>query len=261
MSTPPARPEGTGQRFLIDGKLLEEAEALALFRHGRIDAHLLDARQRTALEMLGRLIPQGAVLDVGCYAGTFTEMARRRSPRLRVMGCDAVDDHIRLAKLLYPDHAADYIRCSVYGLAFPDASFDGVSFQAVIEHVDRPVDAVREIHRVLKPGGVVIVNTPNAASLAALAYGFLREVRGVGRRLRRRPSRMPHEIFFAESEWNRHIYAWTVPTLTTLFVVNGYEYVEHRLIGNDPVTRAIPGMGREILLAVRKSHPAPTGIV
>jgi SAM-dependent methyltransferase len=249
------------QHFSIDGKVLDEDQALGLFDHGRVSLDRTDWRQRKVLDMVGRLAPQGLLLDVGCYSGAFTELVRGAHPGLRPIGCDAVDDHVRLARLLYPAHPDDYRLSSVYLLDFPDNCFDCITLQEVLEHLDRPVDALREIHRALKPGGVLIVTTPNAAAVSTLAYGAFREARAALRRLGHRPPRVPHEIFFAESDWNRHIYAWTVPTLTTICLVNGYDYIEHCLTGDHLLSRILPGIGSIIVLAVRKTKPAPARII
>jgi SAM-dependent methyltransferase len=57
---------------------------------------------------------------------------------------------------------------------YPDASFDVVVFSELIEHLGvNPVRALAEIHRVLRPGGIVVVTTPNALSLERFAT-FLR---------------------------------------------------------------------------------------
>ena len=48
----------------------------------------------------------------------------------------------------------------------PDESFDVVTMDAVIEHVYDPIDALRQIHRCLKPGGVVALKTPKYGGLS-----------------------------------------------------------------------------------------------
>jgi SAM-dependent methyltransferase len=48
------------------------------------------------------------------------------------------------------------------GLPFPDSSFDGVVAKDLLEHVDDPVAVVREVARVLKPGGRVFASSPDA---------------------------------------------------------------------------------------------------
>ncbi|MFW5722573.1 MAG: class I SAM-dependent methyltransferase [Desulfohalobiaceae bacterium] len=52
-------------------------------------------------------------------------------------------------------------------LPFDDASFDGILFSEGIEHLDAQVAVLREMARILKPGGVLIVTTPNLLNLEA----------------------------------------------------------------------------------------------
>ncbi len=49
---------------------------------------------------------------------------------------------------------------------YPDRSFDAVTLSHVIEHVPNPIETLIECARILKPGGMLIVLTPNAASLS-----------------------------------------------------------------------------------------------
>ncbi len=53
------------------------------------------------------------------------------------------------------------------GLPFEDGRFDCVVLQEVIEHLQNPVLVMKEIHRVLKPGGVFILSTPNMLNLSS----------------------------------------------------------------------------------------------
>jgi 2-polyprenyl-3-methyl-5-hydroxy-6-metoxy-1,4-benzoquinol methylase len=73
-------------------------------------------------------------------------------------------------------YAAEHTGCPVYAgtlekAAFPSESFDVVTLTDVIEHVPEPVELMREIHRILRPGGVVFIVTPNFASLFVWLYG------------------------------------------------------------------------------------------
>jgi ubiquinone/menaquinone biosynthesis C-methylase UbiE len=50
---------------------------------------------------------------------------------------------------------------SILEMPFPDAHFDIVVSSEVIEHTPNPEQAIKEIYRVLKPGGVMVLSTPN----------------------------------------------------------------------------------------------------
>ena len=64
--------------------------------------------------------------------------------------------------------------CDAHWIPFEDASFDGVIAQAVIEHVADPQACAAEIHRVLKPRGLVYADTPFMQQVHAGAYDFTR---------------------------------------------------------------------------------------
>ena len=66
------------------------------------------------------------------------------------------------------------IVCDAHALPFADETFDGVVVQAVLEHVVEPARCVAEIHRVLKPGGLVYAETPFMQQVHAGAYDFTR---------------------------------------------------------------------------------------
>jgi SAM-dependent methyltransferase len=54
---------------------------------------------------------------------------------------------------------------------FAPESFDAISMFHVLEHEQQPLDLLRRVHRILKPGGRLLVGVPNAASLARRLFG------------------------------------------------------------------------------------------
>jgi len=101
---------------------------------------------------------KGDLLELGCGEGRGVELLSPLASSY--MALDKIDEVIQSLKKQYPD--VDF-RQAVFppfeGLA--DNSFDSiVSFQ-VIEHVKEDGDFLKEIHRVLKPGGVAVLTTPN----------------------------------------------------------------------------------------------------
>jgi 2-polyprenyl-3-methyl-5-hydroxy-6-metoxy-1,4-benzoquinol methylase len=210
------------------------------------------------------LVEGHSVVDVGCYSGEFVAELLRRDPSRDVAGVDYDEEGLKLARLLHPELVERYRRSSAYDLDLPDESVDCVTFQEVIEHLEGPAVAIKEINRVLRPGGVLVVTTPNAYALSHFV-AFARSE--LVRRIRRQKPALADAVFYDAWEWNRHIYCWTPSTLLTLLRVNGFAY-DHHTYAADPSTfagralhRALPFLGTETILRVRKVAPASRQLV
>jgi len=75
------------------------------------------------------------------------------------------------------------------------------------------------------------------------------------------PAKVPDEIFFDNIEWNRHLYAWTIPTLHTLLKVNGFICIEQKIISDDLVSKIFPPFGSVIIMKVRKIKASDNTII
>ncbi len=135
-----------------------------------------------AREILRAGIARSArTLDIGTSTGTNLRMLRELGFR-DVIGVDASEEAIRYCagKGLAPVRKGD--ACA---LPFADASFDLVLATDIIEHVDDDLLALREIARVLAPGGKALITVPAFPSL----WGLQDEVARHKRRYRMRPLR------------------------------------------------------------------------
>lgn len=131
-------------------------------------------------ELLDKHIRQGMKwLDLGCGHTIIPEWVRGSVPFQRALiercqlavGYDPVDARPHIAGM--EKHVGKFD-----DLPYPDGSFDLVTANMVVEHVEDPRKFAADISRVLKPGGIFLVHTPNADNpvirAAALLPGFVK---------------------------------------------------------------------------------------
>lgn len=133
-----------------------------VYTHGYHPSVLRSHSNRTVENSAAYLIPELApglhLLDVGSGAGTITaDLAARLAPG-RVTALELTREALDLSRAAiarHDEHNVDFALGNVQALGFPDGSFDIVHAHQVLQHVDDPVQALREMQRVCKPGGVV----------------------------------------------------------------------------------------------------------
>jgi ubiquinone/menaquinone biosynthesis C-methylase UbiE len=141
------------------------------YTHGHhesvLRSHTWRTAENSAAYLLGELRPGLDLLDVGCGPGTITvDLASRVAPG-RVVGIDRADEVIDEAHTSARDRDqanVEFRTGDVYALAFDDESFDVVHAHQVLQHLTRPVAALAEMKRVLRPGGVVAVRDSDYAA-------------------------------------------------------------------------------------------------
>lgn len=144
---------------------------LAIEDELRGDPQVIKRRQndyaRTIAELLGGT---GKVADLGCGRGEFLEAAR--SAGLEAVGVDMNDDAVQEVRSRGLE--AEVGDALGYLQRAADSSLDAVTLFHVIEHIgfDVLVQVLAEAHRVLRPGGIVAMETPNVSNLAVGAHTF-----------------------------------------------------------------------------------------
>ncbi len=126
-----------------------------------------DGVHQQALAMASRVPGRGLALDAPCGAGALATALRGIG--YQVTGVDvAVHADQQLPSANFTQ--ADLNR----GVPFPDAHFDLVLSVEGIEHLESPAAFVRELVRVLRPGGQLILSTPNVLNVASRWRFFTR---------------------------------------------------------------------------------------
>ena len=116
------------------------------------------------------LAPGERVLEVGCGSGVFLPLlAHAVGPGGRVVGLDHAPAFVAEVRARV---AAEGLDGSVaveegdaYRLPFPDAAFDAAHCERVLMHLDDPTAALREMRRVVRPGGRVVAVEPDWGAL------------------------------------------------------------------------------------------------
>lgn len=131
------------------------------YTHGHHESVLRNHRWRTAANsaayLLRHLQPETSLLDVGCGPGTITASLAAIVAPGSVVALDAHADVVAAAARDHPAPNLSFEVGDVYALRFADASFDVVHAHQLLQHLTDPVAALREMHRVARPGGMVAV--------------------------------------------------------------------------------------------------------
>lgn len=134
------------------------------YSHGHHDSVLRSHRWRTAENSAGFLLPHlskgMSLLDVGCGPGNITADLASRLGDGPVIGIDLSEEVIELASSQYDTVTNPNLSFevgNVYEVDYLDDHFDVVYAHQVLQHLSRPVDALQEMKRVLKPGGTLAV--------------------------------------------------------------------------------------------------------
>jgi ubiquinone/menaquinone biosynthesis C-methylase UbiE len=177
-----------------------------------LNAQNLISRRRFALEMLETRVPPGSsVLDIGCGTGHLAAELMQRG--YAAWGVDFSDAMVEYAR---DNCNPDRFRVGdIEQIPFPDNTFDAVMCLGVMEYLEKDEPALREMWRVLKPGGCAVITTPNSICpffhmdmavlkmrvVARPIVGFVRH-RLLGKPLPRE-GRLPHVIHrrYSRSRW------------------------------------------------------------
>ena len=212
------RPTRDGLRALYTARYFESHDPSYGYPVYEKDRPSLREKAQRILPAIERHGPVGALLDIGCAYGFTLEVARERGWRVQgVEPAPAVG--ARVAERLGVPVARDLATA-----ALPEATFDAVTLWDVVEHLPDPRATLTEVRRILRPGGLCSLVTPDVGSLAARVLGSRWEEK----------LKMPEHIFFFDRL-----------SLTRLLRATGFTPLEWGTVGKrmtteETLTRLLP---------------------
>ena len=150
--------------------------------------------------------PAGRLLDVGCGAGRLLNRMRKRGWEVEGTDFDPQATGKVSARYGITAHTGDLAACKL-----PEESFDAITMSQAIEHLYDPRLTLAECMRILKPGGLLIMTTPNINSMAAAEFG----------------------PFWRGWEPPRHLHLFSVASLERFVQKAGFEISEARSFSAD----------------------------
>jgi len=169
-ATPRCSPERIATRYSREYFLHEYLPSLGVI-DGKVDEHFIDARYAPWIQLVAAQLPAGSaaprrLLEIGSGAGLFLKAFARQG--WDTLGVEVNDDAAQFARTrLNLDVRSTYAE----DLDVPPSSFDVVAMMDVIEHVPNPAETIATARRFLKPGGVLLMQTPNLDAFSRTALG------------------------------------------------------------------------------------------
>jgi 2-polyprenyl-3-methyl-5-hydroxy-6-metoxy-1,4-benzoquinol methylase len=162
------------------------------------------------LRRLEEIRVPGRLLDVGCSYGAFMVLAQ--SAGWKTSGIELSRSVSEFAR---EERHLDVFTGTVEQAAYPEGYFDAVTLWDVIEHLDDPVSTMAEIHRIMAPGGILVVFTINQESLLTVIGQILYKLS---------LNRWKHlmELFYDI----HHNFFFSPHTLTNLLKRSGFEVAD-----------------------------------
>lgn len=151
------------------------------------------------LRTIQRFVPSGKLLDIGCGPGSFLVEAQQVG--YQVEGQEVASYFVEYCR---SNHGLLIHQGEVGDIPVPPHSFDCITAFDVIEHHPNPRKMLQEIHRLIRPGGLVVVGTHDLGNPFAQWYGrFWRHINPIG-----------------------HLTYFTRRTLTAMLKNSGFEVVQ-----------------------------------
>lgn len=106
------------------------------------------------------------ILEIGCGRGGFSNYLARLEPKpKKIYACDYSETAVEIAKNKYNSQTITWEQQDIMNMSYGGAAFNAAISCETIEHIPNPALAIKELHRVLKPRGKLLLTCPNYFNL------------------------------------------------------------------------------------------------
>jgi ubiquinone/menaquinone biosynthesis C-methylase UbiE len=151
---------------------MSKAQETAVYTHGHhesvLRSHVWRTAANSAAYLLDSLKPHMKILDIGCGPGTITADLAELVPDGHVTAVDHAPGILDQARAVAAERGLENVEfgvADVHALEYPDDTFCVVHAHQVLQHVGDPVQALREMYRVTKPGGFIAVRDADYSAM------------------------------------------------------------------------------------------------
>jgi len=122
---------------------------------------VINYRLKAIMELMNKFCPdKGKLLEIGCAVGYFLELAQ-----LSGWQAQGVELSSWAAQYAREKTKVEVSNGKLEDIKFPNSYFDAVVMIELIEHTPNPISFLKEVYRILKPAGIILITTPNSKSI------------------------------------------------------------------------------------------------
>jgi len=122
---------------------------------------VINYRLKAIMELVNKWSPdKGKLLEIGCALGYFLELAQ-----LSGWKAQGVELSSWAAQYAREKTKVQVSSEKLEDIKFPTAYFDAIVMIELIEHTPEPISFLKEVYRILKPAGIILITTPNSKSI------------------------------------------------------------------------------------------------
>ena len=212
--------------------------------------HNVDLENRKTVLDLIEVNERAKIMDLGCSDGEFALRIAQKAKTLNIFGVEFLKEAAQLAG----SRGIRVCQADLNGiLPLAAESFDVVHANQVLEHLSETDRFIKEVHRILKPGGYAVISTPNLAGLhniLSLVFGKQPFTAHVSNEVIVGNSLDPKCGMLHASRGEVHLRIFTPESLRELFRYHGFDVEQLIGVGYYP----FPGPLASVLSRLDKTH-------